>query len=121
MVREWPSKGLRVETEGAFEDRKRQEKYQPEKPSRTRHQEQAKGPPAMGFEIAGHGVAQGHGGEEPYQDCVQGSANVLRYVADGSANPGHVKTSRGDSDGGQHIDTPVPAMKDGKAIPDLRN
>src|ERR1700687_438606 len=75
----------------------------------------------MSLEIASHRVTQRHGGAEPDQDGAKATTYALRKVANASPDPRHIQTGHAERARGQHVDTPVPAMKGGKAIPDLRN
>jgi hypothetical protein len=75
----------------------------------------------MSFEVPGKGITQRHASTEPDQDGVQSRTYVLRKVANASPDPSNIKTGNAEGEGGQHINTPVPAMKGGKAVPDLRN
>jgi hypothetical protein len=64
------AKGAGIETDGAFEDDKRQKDHDPEEPRRADDQEKPKRPAAMRSEIAGHRIAQRHAGEQPDEDGV---------------------------------------------------
>src|SRR6202035_1204239 len=46
---------------------------------------------------------------------------VYRKIANASPYPGHVKAGHAEREGGQHVDTPIPAVKDWKAVADLRH
>src|SRR6202035_3653092 len=111
----------RIETEGAFKDEKRQEKTDPEKPRCACHKEQAKSPAAMSFEIASQRVTQRHAAAKPDQHGVQSRTQVYRKIANASPYPGHVKAGHAEREGGQHVDTPIPPVKDWKAVADLRH
>src|SRR5579863_1765604 len=75
----------------------------------------------MSGEVAGHGVAQSQGGEKEDQDRSEAGANVLRKIADGSANPSEIKTGGAGDDRNREIDASIPPMKDGETVADLRN
>src|ERR1700694_1743016 len=75
----------------------------------------------MSLEIAGHRVTQRHGGAKPDQDGAQAATYALRKVTNASPDPCHIQTGHAERARGQHVDTPVPAMKGGKAVPDPRN
>jgi hypothetical protein len=111
----------RIETEGTLEDDERQGKSDSEEPDSTHHEEQAKGPPAMRLEIACNRVAQGHGGAEHDQHRVEADSEFLRDVTHASTDPQHVQTRTADRESGQHVETPVPAMKGRCALSDLRD
>src|ERR1700678_1883355 len=46
---------------------------------------------------------------------------MLRKIANASTDPRHIKTGKADGECGHNVETPIPAMKDGEAVPDLRN
>jgi len=46
---------------------------------------------------------------------------MLRKVANAATDPHHIKTGKADRESGHNVETPIPAMKRGKAIPDLRD
>src|SRR5579863_1155742 len=75
----------------------------------------------MSSEIATERVAQCHAAAKPDQDGVHSRAQVRRKIADTSPDPGHVQARQAEGEGGQHVDTAIPAMKDWKAVADLRN
>ena len=111
----------RVKAERAFKNEKRQIEHKADEPCPAGHQEQSKRPAAMSLEIASHRIAQGHGGTHPDQNRAEAGTDVLRDVADASADPGHIKTGHAEGDRGQHVKASVPAMKDRKAVTDLWN
>src|ERR1700722_12207098 len=75
----------------------------------------------MGSEIASQRITQCHATAKPDQDSVQSRTQVYRKIANASPYPSHVKTGHAEGDGGQHVDTSIPAVKDWKAVTDLRN
>src|SRR5206468_256529 len=107
-----------IETGGAaIEEYPKHQPY-PEEPDSTHNQEQAKSPAAMNDELAGKRVAQGKGGAEHDEDGVEADGYVLRDVANGPADPNHIKTDDADRESGRYVDTPVPAMNGWCAVPD---
>src|SRR5450755_1888540 len=75
----------------------------------------------MRDEVAGQGRAQGQTGEKEDQHRAEAGADVLRKVAHGSANPCEIKTRRAAQDCKRHIDASVPAVKNWKAVANLRD
>src|SRR5882762_10797635 len=76
---------------------------------------------AMSREIASHRMAHRHGGAEPDQDGVNSTTQPLRKVAMTSTDPKHIQAGTAERESGQHEYAPIPAMKCGKAVADLRN
>src|SRR5438445_284 len=75
----------------------------------------------MDFEVAGHRVTQCHSCAEHDQDCVKAAAQMLKNIANASPEPSHIQAGYAEADSRQHVDSPVPAMKDGKAVADTGN
>src|SRR5271166_804342 len=75
----------------------------------------------MSLEIARQSIAKSKSSEKPDQDDVQSAAQALRNITDTSPDPDHIKTGRAERDSAQHVNTPIPTMKGGKAAAHLRN
>lgn len=118
---EWARECNRIKTDGASKDEEPSEKRDSEKPDCTHHEEKTQGPATMRSEIASKCRAQGESGKEPDQDSIQRASDVLRNVANGSAEPCHVCPRQCGRNCGEHVDTPVPTMKDGGKVENLGN
>ena len=111
----------RIETKGTVIEEKRQEKSCPDEQGCAHHNVQAKGPPAMSFEVSGQRVTQCHDGAEHDEDGHEAASQVLNKVAHAPTNPRHIQAGKADGESSHDVNTPIPAMKGRCALPDLRN
>src|SRR5260370_23685837 len=115
-------KHLRIEPPGASIEDHPQHRSYADKPGPTHHQKQTKRPAPVNVKFAGERSAQRHRGEDQDQDGVQAYTDVLNNVAkDTTTNPDQIKSANADDKSGEHVHSPVPAMKGRHARSDLRN
>ena len=87
----WTCERVVIETSRAVIYSDPEKRSEPEEPDAAEHHEKSERPPAVRGKLATHGRAQRERRERKNEQRVERARDVLRQIADGTANPDHIQ------------------------------